>query len=225
MTKFIVNVIVKMFTNEKIMELIMKSNVNFNETINKKDMTYCVYEDVHMNNSKVVKLEDATNYLIDLFNQTGQIYSCTRTKLGKLLSIAAFKYARKGNLLFEENIYKYKGCGSVIDGLVAYTNMEAYINFVYKDGIKKVSEDISNPINDNPNLLKDEEARCLIKDVFINFGAYSPSELGQCINTIVEYDNVTKKDDKIDLNRIEALEKDDEKNMEQNNLVSYLFQD
>ena len=53
-----------MFTNEKIMELIMKSNVDFNETINKKDMTYCVYEDVHMNNSKVVKLEDATNYLI-----------------------------------------------------------------------------------------------------------------------------------------------------------------
>ena len=39
-------------------------------------------------------LEKATCYLVQFFYKTGRLYSCTRTKLRKLLSIVAFVYAR-----------------------------------------------------------------------------------------------------------------------------------
>lgn len=70
-----------------------------------------------MQNSNL-RLKEITYYLIQQFYKTGEKYSCTQTKLGKLLSILAFKYARNGQKLFDTPIYKYPPrCGTLIKAL------------------------------------------------------------------------------------------------------------
>ena len=81
-----------------------------------------------------VNLEQAANYLIQLFYKTGKKYSCTRTKIGKLLSIVAFSYARKNSLCFNEKIFKYDECGTIINELEAHVDREIYLKCDYDNG-------------------------------------------------------------------------------------------
>ena len=46
---------------------------------------------------------DIVDYLISLFYKTNKKYSCSRTKIGKLLSILEFKYARMKTLVDDMN--------------------------------------------------------------------------------------------------------------------------
>ena len=63
-------------------------------------------------------LKDVTSCLIRMFYQTDKKYSCTQTKLGKMLSILAFRYAINGEKLFNESIYRYPpNCGTLIKAL------------------------------------------------------------------------------------------------------------
>jgi hypothetical protein len=52
-------------------------------------------------------LRECMNYLIQLFYKTDKRYSCTRSKISKLLSILAFKYAVYSIQLFDEKIFRY----------------------------------------------------------------------------------------------------------------------
>ena len=180
-----------------------------------------------------VDLEKATYYLISLFEETGKIYTCTRIKLGKILSIAAFKCARNGILLFDEHIFKHCQCGSVVEGISAFTNMEAYICFSCKDGNKKVSDDYDKKIVGNISIFENEDFDIdfvteLIKDVFERFGAYSARALGECISSIVDCEGVSVKLEgvdleKVDLEKVSMLTLQDVK--ARNELVEYLFTD
>lgn len=154
-------------------------------------------------------LYNATEYLIELFNQTGQKYSCTRTKLGKMLSIVAFKFAKEGIQIFDEDIYIYNGCGTAIDGMNAITEIAPYIKYEYEDDKEYITgewnvqiaiehEDIDVSINV-------EEG---IKEVFRIFGAYSAGDLAKCINPIIAVNGITKEDGRIDLSKISELTKE-----------------
>lgn len=227
MTNFSVNVIVTILNGDS-----TTKNV---EKIDTKEKENWIYESNSQHKSQEeclksirmkelhVSLKDATNYLISLFLETNKMYSCTRTKLGKLLSIVAFKYACKDILLFDEKVYKYNDCGAIIEGISAYTNMEAYINFKYEDGIKKVTDDYKDSILGSAEIDIESEVKNIIKDVFVNFGAYSASDLGEYINSIITCQGIVAEDDMIYLDKILILKDDIIKNSKNNNLITYLF--
>ena len=161
---------------------------------------------------KTVKLTEATNYLIQLFFKSGQRYSCTRTKIGKLLSIVAFTFAREGIRIFNEAVCKYENCGTAINELKAFVERDVYIFSSYDDNLDiKVDESL---IQDNDNCIPDrykeigsldKTVQDRIYDVFINFGAYSPSDLGAGLCELIKLKDIIINDVEIDLLKIENL--------------------
>ena len=157
-------------------------------------------------------LRHATNYLIQLFYRSEQRFSCTRTKIGKLLSIVAFKYARKSIRLFDEDICKYQQCGTAINELKLLLERDIYIQEDYEDSKNRV--DCSN-LKDNldciPSLYLeigalDPNVKKTIEDVFCRFGAYSPLDLGNGLCDLVFYKDVTQDNDVIDLYKIQEID-------------------
>jgi len=172
-------------------------------------------------------LRGCANYLIQLFYKTDKRYSCTRSKIGKLLSILAFKYACKGIKLFEETIDRWPNCGTFIKETRFLVPVDVYvrdIDAVNPDGKKMIAgvelnhnacipefhQNISGLL---PNLKRD------IEDVFFYFGAYSQVDLSDELNPIVEYGRVCRPDGSVDLNEIAHLDK----NLFPNNVVEYIF--
>lgn len=149
-----------------------------------------------------VNLAYATRYLVQLFYQTGQKYSCTRTKIGKLLSIVAFAYARKGEQVFDEKIYKYDGCGTAIKELLSIIeDRDVYLRFNYQDDQKFITDNLSVVISEYITT----DVQQTIEFVFRKFGSYSAKQLGECINVLVEQEHLLCDDDSINLSKIHLL--------------------
>ncbi len=184
----------------------------------------------NMNNLRV-NLNEAANYLIQLFYKTGMRYSCTRTKIGKLLSIVSFKYAQQGQQFFEESIYKYDDCGTAIKELTAHVDRDVYIRCNYSDDKKEYVEAIDDTLAlpdvalkyCNTDNLK-EDAKKVIVEVFRKFASFSARQLGELINPIVNYEGVTRTDGIVDLTIFHALKKEDFQSSEHPRvLIDYLF--
>lgn len=209
--------------NGKIEEHLYSLKVDICE---KKDKGYL--RDKKMNNIKA-NLRQSSNYMIQLFYMTGQKYTCTRTKIGKLLSILAFKRARKNDKLFSEIIYKYDDCGTSINELKMYVNREAYMQLCYTDDEKYISTSLDHSVYIPPfyqdideisNELKEE-----IEEVFRNFGSYSRTQLGKMLYDIVVCDGVTDEFDTINLEKIRDLKIEDiEEKITENKLIQYIFE-
>lgn len=163
---------------------------------------------------KYIDLAQATYYLIQLFYQTGQKYSCTRTKLGKLLSIAAFYYARKNQILFKESICKYDGCGTTIKELSFIVDRDVYIRYSYSDSKSDIStneidETLFVPEKFTQVERLSDEIKDALKNVFIKFGAYNAVELGRALNIIVQHSDVSDVNGKINLCVISQLDQNE----------------
>lgn len=192
-------------------------------------------EDLYTGEKRMDKLNTnlshVANYFVQLFYKTGQKYSCTQTKIGKLLSVLAFLYARKGKILFNETIYRYKGCGAVIDNLKAVvTDRDVYLKSQFEDFDGEITEDIIDTLfgelDESLNTYRDissisPELKDDIEKVFRKFGAHSAYSMGQLINPIVNHNGVADENDAIDLEVIMSLNKDDFG--ESNELIEYLF--
>lgn len=145
------------------------------------------------NGMEELTLKQITYYLILLFYKTGKKYSCTQTKLGKLLSVLAFAYARRGELLFEEKIHEYPGgCGTLIPDLTFIPQTIYMRDFDSEDpdGIKTIDESFNEEVVIPEQYTKygiiSEEVKTSIEEVFRSFGAYSGSQLADCLNPIVK---------------------------------------
>lgn len=165
-------------------------------------------------------LQQSTNYLIELFYRTNKKYTCTRTKLGKLLSIVAFKYAMEDKKLFNETIYKYNDCGCVILEL-KILNRDIYIQNEYFDNNEKINEkdlvleDIKLP-NIYLNSEKvNKEIKESIKEVFLEFGAYSTRKLSKLLDEITDINGIANNENVIILENIKTI--DFEKNKDSSN--------
>lgn len=205
------------------------------EERDKPDILHSEEDYIHTRKEKMKKqninLKHLTNYLIQMFYKTGQKYTCTQTKIGKLLSIIAFSYARKEEILFEEIIYKYNGCGTAINELkLLVPDRDIYIRSSYFDGQHIIEEplkdDLFNPLDDSLKKYAEignisEELKSVVEDVFRKFGALSPRDIGQHINLIVECDGVTNIDGSINLEKISEIDKNYFK--QSNVLIDYLL--
>ena len=193
-----------------------------------KQYVACYYNKTMTDNC--VNLREATNYLIQLFYQTNKRYSCTRTKLGKLLSILAFKYARKGEKLFDQTIYKYPpSCGTLINELNFIVPRDIYTRNIVDgndpDNMTIINVSLSACAN-VPTQYKDIKTlstpvREELEKVFNTFGTYPASELGKLLNPIVECILINGSCNEIDLSKVcgEAIEK-----IENNAIVEYIMQ-
>lgn len=169
-------------------------------------------------------LREAANYLIECFNATGQAYSCSRTKIGKLLSIVAFLYAQRDILLFDEAIYKYDGCGTTIEELKSFIDRDVYIKFFYADNKQpinmasaKVHLEGLTEINLSPEIKRDIEA------VFSKFGSFIPFDLGKCINPIVKHISLPS-EESLNLSKIQNLNIETFKDIDENReLIEFLY--
>lgn len=198
-----------------------------------KQIKACL-SDLRMENMGL-NLTKLTNYFVQLFYKTNQRYSCTRTKIGKLLSIFAFEYACEGKRAFKETIHKYDDCGTAIYEIMErFTDRDIYTKCAYEDKISTIPDDyfysaddsiiIPNEYMDVYDLDKDVLSR--IEKVFKAFGSYSPTELGECINPIVNCDGVVNNYGEVKLERLEKLTYEDFKkyeNMSNLTLIQYLF--
>jgi len=156
--------------------------------------------------NQIENLEVASKYLLEFFKITDEKYSCSRTKIGKLLSIVAFVYARKDVRIFKEEIHKYNDCGTSIDELRSFVPLNLYRNSTYSDNNASISDDLSIDNTTDEYSILSNDLRKTIKDVFMRFGAYLPLNLGKSINTIVEYPGVTSDDGIINLDAIKNID-------------------
>lgn len=164
-----------------------------------------------------VNLQEAANYLIQLFYQTGKRYTCGRTKLGKLLSIVAFKYAREDKQLFDEMIYRYDGCGTFINELNSY-NRDIYFCLdcedekeEYLDEVKTRNEFEFDRLVEIPEEYKKIDTLYIdvketIMEVFQEFGFYTAAELGQQLRCIVEDLKISDENGRVDLQKVRDLQ-------------------
>ena len=184
----------------------------------------CLFEN-RMSNY-IANLEKTTDYLINCFYQTGKRYSCTRTKIGKLLSIIAFVYAKKGKIIFKEKIYKYNNCGASIDELKSFVDRDVYLCETYYDDKIQITENFEVEFHFDKSLdVSDDEntfVNC-VTDVFRRFGAYPASDLGKCINPIVDYPQISDDNGIVDLSKLEALTFDSFTNCENLDVIKYIF--
>ena len=185
-------------------------------------------EEKNMEKYLNANFRQTTNYLIQLFYKTGKKYSCTRTKLGKLLTIASFVYARKNEVLFSEAIYKYNNCGTSINTLTLFIEREVYLELEYNDNKQYIDDCFDNNI-EIPKFYSeiydvDAELRNVIEKVFRHFGSYTASDLGELIVPIIKTGNVVNSNEEINLDEIYQMNKDEILlNNKSNELIEFLF--
>lgn len=144
------------------------------------------------NGAHMVEILDAANYLIQLYYKTGEKYQVTRTKIEKLLAIAALTEMRENRELFSEKI-KINHCG------VGYPKLIGFIPSDIIDGTKEptdktistddINESINPPIiyHSIDSVQENESIIDLLKSVFLSFGAQDALVLGKAFDAF-KYD-------------------------------------
>lgn len=156
-------------------------------------------------------LFEISNYFIKLFYKAGKKYTCSRRKLSKLISILAFDYARKGYMLFNNDLYRYPDCGTSIPLLEFKIPKDVYLEWEYYDEKKVITPDELVSKEEVPKCYSNigslwPKVQHRIEEVFYNFGAYSSDELSKCLNPIVESDGVCFIDGRIDMEQIAKMD-------------------
>lgn len=170
-------------------------------------------------------VDDCANYLIQFFYKTDKRYSCTRTKIGKLLSILAFKYAvQYDECLFSEKIYRYPECGTLIASMQYYVERDVYFAYPYDNSKKRISRNELNENVDIPDRYKEisslsSKIKEDIENIFFTFGAYSQVDLSEELNPIVEYEGICLPDGSINLDNIVFLHD----KLPGNKVLNYIF--
>lgn len=160
-------------------------------------------------------LSSAANYLIQLFYSTDCKYSCTRTKLGKLLSITAFIYAKNKIKLFAENICEYKKCGTTFAELPLLYSRDIYLSLNSQDSndfkpIGPVMIDMEKIPSAYKIVNLPMDVRYTLKNVFETFGGFHASKLGDYITYIIDCNKDVVIDGKVNLDRLLSLLSEDQ---------------
>jgi len=169
------------------------------------------------------------NYLIRFFFKTDKKYSCTRTKIEKLLSILAFRYASKGITLFDGSIY-WDRSTTVMRELVLFYTFDIYDqkrtmadeNKIIAPHELKEENDVDIPDVYMVRAIISDEVTKDIEVLFYNFGAYSSYDLTMLLKPIVEYEGVCRADSSIDLEAIARLDKNQ---FPDNKVVEFIFKE
>lgn len=217
----------KMLNEQQIMEVEVFAKGELRLCSNQCDKTQTCAKDESMEELNV-NLKQSANYLIQLFFKTNRKYSCTRTKIGKLLSIIAFKYAMEKKKIFVETIYKYGDCGTAINEIMNYLDKDVYLSYIDQDDKSYISDEINDSLEDtnySDYRSLDVQVKRRIEEVFRLFGAYSSSQLAKCINSIINQDDIINENEEINIEKISELTRENIRlyDNEDLSLINYLF--
>ena len=142
------------------------------------------YESTCENKIKMIKwhidLIDASEYLIKLFKATGEIYCCTTTKLGKLLTITSLIGAKHQVEIFDDPI-KNQNCGTTFSRLSRVYDYDIYTHDNYSDNSQVVDAALYSRTmeiaSDLPTNLQN-----LLRNVFFRYAGYPAHEVGKYID-------------------------------------------
>lgn len=135
---------------------------------------------------KMVKVESAAKFLASLYFKTGRRYTCTKTKIEKMLTIAWFIKLRNGEQLFINSVL-VNNCGTGVSGLEEF---EATVNMgtEVEDG-KRITDCICLEETNVPEIYKeksigeiDNKIKKLLVDVFREFGNCKASDIGTTLD-------------------------------------------
>lgn len=239
--------VLTIFGGDDIINIKVSMNTAFGDGNTKKDTNaekYKKREFLHPRNERTAEkmtiinasLKETSNYIIQLFYKTGKIYSCTQTKIGKLLSILAFQYAVRDEQLFFEEIYKYApNCGTFIKDLT-FIPKDIYFRDFENGNPDKCSQieieeidkdgDIAIPAEYQTITSLSDRLKRDIERVFLTFGAYPGNSLGELLNPIVNtaigHDATVNLP--IDLSVFSTLRKDDYQLGNKNAILNYIYQ-
>lgn len=171
------------------------------DIITSKKISLCINDTHREEINKNMDVKILANYLIQCFWNTrigGQRIKCTRTKIGKLLTIVQILYIKKNGQVAFDDVIAEETCGTSIPVLSVYRypydiwdicSNELSNNTVFYEQNSVINLlDVSKVSDTIPELydLKDEVSdsiKKLIMDVFVNFGSYDGYEIGKLINT------------------------------------------
>lgn len=163
--------------SEQLQRGIIRGNINAqimfpnNTEFPKKTMSEIKFE------NHVVDLLQATDYLIKLYESTREKYRCTTTKLGKLLSIAAFICAKSKIRLFNDDIIT-QNCGTTL------SRISNKYDYTIIDSPLEATEPIDkNEIIYNVDSVLSTRIKDLLLDIFLRFGKYPARDMGQNIDS------------------------------------------
>ncbi len=218
-------------SNDKVLKITVEGNEAQENIEVPKNGHYVVWNGSKKMIEMNVDLSELTNYLIQLFYKSGKRFSCTRTKIGKMLSILAFYYAVEGKKLFKESIYKYCNCGSaIVDIMDRFTERKDIYIWYGCDNSPKTdankfdyNEETFIPAEYNNISSLSDEIKDSVKRAFETFAIYSPEQLGELINTVLNSDGVVGENGEISLLAIKNLSMEIITNTETNTaLVDFL---
>lgn len=174
-------------------------------------------------------LREITYYFIQLFYKTNKRYSCTQTKMGKLLSILAFRYAKRNKQkLFNEMIFRYPPCcGTLIKDLVfipkdIYTRELGQVDF---DDSQHIDDELIDNVEIPLEYRKTDNLSASLKSdieyVFREFGAYPGDVLGTLLNPIVQK-IIDNDSEPIVLSKLSGIERNDY-GTDENIILEYIY--
>ncbi|MCM1529061.1 MAG: Panacea domain-containing protein [Alistipes sp.] len=125
------------------------------------------------------RIEDAAKYLIQLYNETG--YECNRQKLQKLIIFAHLKCLSENRKGFtEKNFISVSPLGLGIE-IIANRYYNFIIGNINNTEIITIKSEPDNetflPEYQYNDCLLDDDYRCVLKEIFSKYGAYSGQEL------------------------------------------------
>lgn len=139
------------------------------------------------------KIVGAANFIIQHFIKCDGTYSCSKTKLEKLLAIANLKFLKDGRQIFDNAILTRR-CGVGIDiEFPRYLCGDVVIGTSSVEHESKIELDCFQP--DLPyssiydtyvNILSNEE-KDVLREVFFTFGGYKRETLGEWLNEFKEF--------------------------------------
>lgn len=131
---------------------------------------------------KMVKVESAAKFLASLYFKTGKRYTCTKTKIEKMLTIAWFIKLRNGEQLFINSVL-INNCGTGVSGLEEF---EATVLMGSEpENRKRITDCICSEETNVPEIYKeksigyiDDKIKKLLVDVFKEFGNWKAADIG-----------------------------------------------
>ena len=180
----IINSLENLYINEKTEKFCKKNPSNFiipyksaqnkgeNKNIKTKGTT-----------KNMATLLDAANYIIQLYYKADEKYTCTKTKVEKILSIAQMTALYNNDKIFDDDI-SINPCGTGFPLLSRFLLSDIIIGCEEENG---TSIDINNLKDEYPALYAIQdvlslEHKNLLKEVFSLFGNYKAKALGLLID-------------------------------------------
>ena len=137
------------------------------------------------------ELEAMASYLVSLFYKSKKNYSCTRSKIGKLLVLNTLCNIDNQNLLntlyiSDESIYTYE------PSLLEFIYRDVYIKYPFCDDKKPFTELFDESVV-IPNMFQirldryelDDNSKRILEDIFRNFASYPLGDLNKMIKEII----------------------------------------